>query len=127
MTKAEMIEAVLRTGGLTKANVERFYDVLVELAKRRLATDGEFVLPGLGILVVRTRKAREGRNPRTGETIRIGRRKTVRFRSYREIRLLLNPDMAEDEADAEGQAPENPSPGHGKPEPGEAAGSGNTL
>jgi len=101
MTKQEMIEGVLRTGGLTKANVERFYDALVDLTKKRLLADKEFVLPGLGILRVRTRKARMGRNPQTGEAIRIGRRKTVTFKPYRELRLLMNPGLAEEETEAE--------------------------
>jgi DNA-binding protein HU-beta len=96
-----MIEGVLRTGGLTKANVERFYDAFAELVKKKLVADKEFVLPGLGVLVVKTLKARDGRNPRTGERIRIPRRKAVRFRPYREIRLLLNPGLAEDDEGGE--------------------------
>ena len=58
-------------------------------AQRRLLR----VLPGLGVLVVRTRKATTGRNPRTGETISIPRKKVVRFRAYKDLRELMNPGL----------------------------------
>ena len=94
MTRDEMVARVMRTAGLTKANVSRFYDGLVELVKKELASRGEFVLPGLGTLCVRVRKARQGRNPRTGEVIQIPRRKVVRFRAYSALRELVNPKPA---------------------------------
>lgn len=93
MNRDEMIEGVMRAAGISKANVNRFYDGLVELAKKQLKSKGEFVLPGLGVLVVRTRKATTGRNPRTGETISIPRKKVVRFRAYKDLRDMMNPGM----------------------------------
>lgn len=97
MNRDQMIEGVMRSAGISKANVNRFYDGLVELAKKQLKTKGEFVLPGLGVLVVRTRKATTGRNPRTGEAIQIPRKKVVRFRAYKDMRELLNPGMKSEE------------------------------
>jgi nucleoid DNA-binding protein len=91
MKRDELNEAIMRAAGLTKANVNRFYAGLSELIKKRLVSEGEFVLPGVGVLVVRTRAARTGRNPRTGQTLRIPRRKAVRFRAYRDLRAALNP------------------------------------
>lgn len=91
MTKDEMVQGVLRACGISKANVERFYDGLSALAQKELKAKGEFVLPGLGVLRVVTRKARMGRNPRTGEPIHIPRKKAVRFRAYKGLRELLNP------------------------------------
>ena len=90
MNRQEMVEGIMRQAGLTKANVARFYEGLVQLAHRELVRNKEFVLPGLGALRVRMRKARTGRNPRTGETIRIRARKVVRFRTYRTLDELLN-------------------------------------
>ena len=90
MDRKEMVEGVMRQAGLTKANVSRFYDGLVELICKELVRNKEFVLPGLGALRVRTRKARTGRNPRTGETIQIKAKKVVRFRGYRALDELLN-------------------------------------
>ena len=86
-----MINAIMRASGISKANVNRFYEGLVELAKKKLAIDGQFVLPGLGVLRVKTRKARDGRNPQTGEKIRIPRKKVVRFGAYKDLKEMLNP------------------------------------
>jgi DNA-binding protein HU-beta len=104
MKKEDLAEAIMRSAGLTKANVHRFYHGLIDTVKKELEGTGECVLPGFGVLRVRMRKAREGRNPRTGETIHIPRRKGVSFRPYKELRLLLNPGAkveAEDEPDGE--------------------------
>lgn len=97
MNRDQMIEGVMRSAGISKANVNRFYDGLVELAKKQLASKGEFVLPGIGVLMVRVRKATTGRNPRTGEKIDIPRKKVVRFRPYKDLRVLLNPGMEDTE------------------------------
>ncbi|KPJ56577.1 MAG: hypothetical protein AMJ42_05180 [Deltaproteobacteria bacterium DG_8] len=91
MDKDQMVEGIMRSAGISKANVYRFYDGLVELAKKQLAREGEFVLPGLGVLRVRVQKAREARNPRTGEKIRVGRKKVVRFKAYKDLKEGLNP------------------------------------
>ncbi len=106
MNRNEMVEGIMKSAGLSKANVNRFYVGLVELAKKELVKNKEFVLPGLGAMRVRLRKARTGRNPRTGEPIRIGQKKVVRFRAYRELSELLNPGRAAGEA----AAPETPRP-----------------
>ncbi len=90
MKRNEMIEGIMRRAGITKANVARFYDGLVELARHELARNKEFVLPGLGVLRVRQRRSRQGRNPRTGATIQIPARKVVRFRTYSALDEFLN-------------------------------------
>ena len=107
MNRVQMVEALMRTAGLTKANVNRFYDGLVELARKELLNRGEFVLPGLGVLRVRSRKAREGRNPQTGEKITISARKGVGFKPYGELRAALNPHLAKKKP--EEQAPSPPA------------------
>ena len=95
MNRNEMVEGIMRQAGLNKANVSRFYDGLVELVRKELVRNKEFVLPGLGALRVRRRKARSGRNPRTGETIQIAAKKVVRFRAYSSLNSLLNPGREE--------------------------------
>ncbi len=101
MNRAELNEHVMRSAGLTKANVDRFYQGFVDLAKKELQRKGEFSLPGLGTMVVRVRKAREGRNPQTGEKIRIPRSKVVRFRAYKDIKELLNPGLVSNDTEVE--------------------------
>ena len=94
MKRDQMIEGIMRSAGISKANVNRFYDGLVELARKQLLTNKEFVLPGLGVLRVRTRAARVARNQRTGEKVNVPRKKVVRFRAYKDLRELLNPGLA---------------------------------
>ena len=91
MDKDQMVEGIMRSAGISKANVYRFYDGLVALVKKQLTREGEFVLPGLGVLRVRVQKAREARNPRTGEKIRVARKKVVRFKTYKDLKESLNP------------------------------------
>jgi len=64
MNRNEMFEGIMRHAGISKANVARFYDGLAALAKRELLRNKEFVLPGMGVLRVRQRRARTARNPR---------------------------------------------------------------
>jgi DNA-binding protein HU-beta len=90
MTKDKMIEGVMRASGISKANVERFYDGLVVLARKELQNKGEFVLPGLGAFKVRVRKARIARNPRTGEPVKVPSKKVVRFVSYSGLKDLFS-------------------------------------
>ena len=89
MTKDKMIEGIMRASGISKANVERFYDGLVILAAKELNSRGEFVLPGLGAFKVRVRKARIARNPRTGEPVKVPSKKVVRFVSYAGLKTLF--------------------------------------
>ena len=90
MNHDQFVEGVMRNAGLTKANVNRFYAGLLELARRELARNKHFVLPGLGSLRVRVRKARTGRNPRSGELMRIPARRVVRFRAFGSLRDMVN-------------------------------------
>jgi len=90
MKRNEMIEGVMRCAGISKANVSRFYDGLVELTRRELTRNKQFVLPGLGVLRVRHRKARTARNPQTGEPVHVPARKVVRFKMYSALDEFLN-------------------------------------
>lgn len=105
MDKGQMVEGIMRSAGISKANVYRFYDGLVELAKKQLVREGEFVLPGLGVLRVRVQKAREARNPRTGEKIRVGRKRVVRFKAYKDLKEAVNP-TGESASTPESEAPD---------------------
>ena len=90
MDRNEMVEGIMRHAGISKANVARFYDGLVELARRELLKNKQFVLPGLGALRVRRRSARMARNPRTGEAIHVPAKKVVTFRGYSALNEMLN-------------------------------------
>ncbi|MDY7010618.1 MAG: HU family DNA-binding protein [Planctomycetota bacterium] len=90
MNRNEMIEGIMRQAGISKANVDRFYEGLVALAGRELLKNNRFVLPGLGVLRVRRRAARMARNPQTGEPVHVPARKVVRFKTYSALDELMN-------------------------------------
>ena len=80
MTKSALMSALAEKTGLAKKDVVSLMDELVNLAYSETKKSGEFVVPGIGKLVKVARKAREGRNPATGETIKIPAKTVVKFR-----------------------------------------------
>lgn len=78
MSKSALIRHLAERNQLTRAQVVGFIDNLVNVAYKE-AKNG-FMLPGLGKLVLVNRKARMGRNPATGEAIKIPAKKVVKFR-----------------------------------------------
>lgn len=80
MTQSEVINHFAEKFGIKRAQAKEMFDALGELAANEVKTNGEFVLPGFGKLVLSERKAREGRNPATGETIQIPAKTTLKFR-----------------------------------------------
>src|SRR5687767_15711379 len=80
MTQSEVINHFSESTGMKRAQVKEFFEELSNLAAREVKSNGEFVLPGFGKLVKSERKAREGRNPATGETIQIPAKTTLKFR-----------------------------------------------
>ena len=80
MTQSEVINHFAERFGMKRAQAKEFFDELGNLAQREVKENGEFVLPGFGKLVKSERKAREGRNPATGETIQIPAKTTLKFR-----------------------------------------------
>ena len=80
MTKSAIIDALATATGLSKKEIGAVSDALATLAYKEVKKNGEFTVPGLGKLVKINRKARDGRNPATGETIKIAAKTVVKFR-----------------------------------------------
>ena len=80
MTQTDIINHLAEKSGMKKADAKEFFNSLAALATSEVKKNGEFTLPGFGKLVKATRKAREGRNPATGDTIKIPAKTTVKFR-----------------------------------------------
>ncbi len=80
MTQTDIINHLADKSGMKKADAKEFFNTLAALATTEVKKNGEFTLPGFGKLVKATRKAREGRNPATGDTIKIPAKTTVKFR-----------------------------------------------
>ena len=78
MTKSQLITHLAEKADIPKKTVSLLMDELAQAAYKE-AKKG-FTIPGIGKLVLVERKARMGRNPRTGETIKIPKKKVVKFR-----------------------------------------------
>ena len=90
MTQTEIVTNLADKSGLKKSEVKSLFDAVAELAVKEVKRNGEFTLPGFGKLKKTQRKAREGRNPRTKETITIPASKNVRFKAGKDLRDQLN-------------------------------------
>ena len=80
ITKAQLVTELAEKLDTTKNDVNSFIDALTTIAYRETKKKGSFTLPGVGKLVLVKRKARMGRNPATGETIKIKAKTVVKFR-----------------------------------------------
>jgi DNA-binding protein HU-beta len=91
MTQSEVINHFAEKFGLKRAQAKEMFEELASLAGDEVKSNGEFVLPGFGKLVLSERKAREGRNPATGETIQIPAKTTLKFRLGKAIKDSVVP------------------------------------
>jgi DNA-binding protein HU-beta len=91
MTKAELIEGVAKSAGVSKADAERtigaFFDHVVASAKK----GDKVAWPGFGSFSASKRAARTGRNPQTGEPVKIAASTALRFSSSATLKTALNP------------------------------------
>lgn len=90
MTKAELIAQIAAKANLTKAAAERSVNAMLESIQEFLAEDGKLTLTGFGTFAVEERQERPGRNPRTGESIRIAASKVVKFRPGKQLKDAVN-------------------------------------
>ncbi|MBI4575887.1 MAG: HU family DNA-binding protein [Planctomycetes bacterium] len=92
MNKAQLVDALHKDKSLgleSRARAERVANAVVDTICQGIQKDKSVQIIGFGTFTVRTRKARKGRNPRTGETIKIKASKTVGFRPGRGLRDML--------------------------------------
>ena len=86
MNKADLIQAVVEKTGLTKKDSASAVDAIIEGITESLAKNEKVQLVGFGTFEVRNRKAREGRNPATGETIKIAASKVPAFKAGKALK-----------------------------------------
>ena len=80
LTKSALLQLVAQETETDRKTAAFFLDVLAEIALREVKKNGEFTIPGIGKLVKQKRKARMGRNPATGASIKIPAKTVVKFR-----------------------------------------------
>ncbi len=90
MKKVELVVSVAEKAGLTKADATRAIDAFVETISETLAKGDKVPVAGFGTFAVSERAAREGRNPRTGEPVKIEARKVVSFKAGSALKDAVN-------------------------------------
>ncbi|MGE0406542.1 MAG: HU family DNA-binding protein [Candidatus Korobacteraceae bacterium] len=91
MTKTQLVRHMAEKNGLNNKQAAAFLESLAETAVKETKKNGVFVLPGLGRLVKSNRKARTGRNPQTGEPIKIPAKTVVKFRVAKQAKDAIAP------------------------------------
>ncbi|MBS1877441.1 MAG: HU family DNA-binding protein [Acidobacteria bacterium] len=91
MTQTQMVRELAEATGVNNKVAKQFVTTLAELAVRETKKNGVFVIPGIGRLVRVDRKARTGRNPATGEAIKIPAKKVVKFRVAKAVKDAIVP------------------------------------
>jgi DNA-binding protein HU-beta len=91
LTKTQIIRQMAEELELSNKQVAAFLDLLAETAVKETKKSGVFTIPGLGKLVKAERKARMGRNPQTGEAIKIKAKTVVKFRVAKAAKDVIAP------------------------------------
>src|SRR5437868_4172016 len=107
MTQSQIVKAMAEECEIPNAKARQILTFLSDTAIREVKKNGLFVVPGLGRLVRVDRKARMGRNPATGETIKIAAKKVVKFRIAKAAKDAIVP--AKSKATPTSKSPEPPT------------------
>ncbi|MBN9165353.1 MAG: integration host factor subunit alpha [Myxococcales bacterium] len=107
MTKAEIVQALYtRVGGFSKKESADIVDMVFEMMKETLGRGEKIKISGFGNFVLRDKRQRPGRNPQTGDPIKISERRVLTFKASQILKQALNPrtgngadDLIEDEPD----------------------------
>jgi DNA-binding protein HU-beta len=91
MGKSELFSSFAERFEVKRTQAREYFDFLTELSEKELKRSGEFVLPGMVKLVVQKRKARMGRNPATGEAIKIPAKTVVKARIAKQLKDAVLP------------------------------------
>ena len=90
MTKAELVQFIAENADLTKADAARALDAMMEGVIKGLKESGKVTLVGFGTFTAKERAAREGRNPQTGEAVKIAARVVPGFKAGNKLKEALN-------------------------------------
>lgn len=93
MIRSELLTVLAKDNpDLRAEDVEQVVDIFFDEISHRLAEGGRVELRGFGAFSTRAREARQGRNPRTGETVKVEAKRVPYFRPGKEMRRVLNED-----------------------------------
>lgn len=91
MTKAELVEAVAKSAGVSKADAERTLGAFFDHVTKATKKGDKVSWPGFGNWSTTKRAARKGRNPQTGETVKIPASTVMKFTASSALKDTLNP------------------------------------
>jgi len=89
VTKQELVEKLSKDAGISKAQAEATIKSFAEAVVKTAKKDGKLTLVGFGTFSLAKRKARKGRNPRTGGAIKIKASKSVKFTAGKKLKATL--------------------------------------
>src|SRR3979409_2369166 len=117
MTKAEIVQALYtRVGGFSKKESADIVDMVFEMMKETLGRGEKIKISGFGNFVLRDKRQRPGRNPQTGDPIKISERRVLTFKASQILKQALNPKNGHS----------SPSASDGKPDGKPASGPSST-
>lgn len=88
--KKNLFEEISKNTGLAKKDVEEIFNLIFINVEKKLKSSEEFSIPQFGKFKIIQRKARQGRNPRTGEMIKIASQKVIVFRPSKTLKDKFN-------------------------------------
>jgi len=89
MTKVELIDKVAEGLGLPKREIEKMLDKLISTIQNALKDGKKVSVAGLGTFVVKEKKARTARNPKTGEQVQVAAKRAPKFRPGKELKEIV--------------------------------------
>lgn len=95
LTKADLADALFATVEIDKHKAAQIVEDYIEIIKDALAANGKVMLSGFGSYEVKSKPARLGRNPQTGEAITLRARKVVKFKPSQLLRKSINGESTE--------------------------------
>lgn len=90
MNKSELVDAIAQKTDMSKASAGKAVDAMVEVIGDTLRKGDQVTLVGFGTFLTRQREAREGRNPRTGQTIQIKASRVPSFKAGKALKDAVN-------------------------------------
>jgi DNA-binding protein HU-beta len=90
MNKSEFVEAIAKESGLTNADARKAVEAVITTVEKTLKKGDEVALTGFGKFSVTKRAARTGRNPQTGETVKIKASKAPKFTAGAALKTAVN-------------------------------------
>ncbi len=97
LTKADLVDSIYDNMPFDKHQASQIVEDWIELIKLGLERDEKVMISGFGVFEVKSKHARPGRNPQTGDKITLGARKVVKFKASQLLRKTLNDAIAAEE------------------------------